>query len=244
LLGIAVAVELFCADFNDTYNSVLTLLITYSDIFDSDEFIEIEGNALSFIVSKLEDYSLLNAERDIIADAFEELIGKMFRGGEGQFFTPRNIVQMMIDILQPQEGEKIIDPACGSGGFLAHIVKYFVRTNKIQHNVYGIDKDLFLSRLAKIYLTILGENEYHIYCENSLECPKIWRQETQDKIKLNSFDLTQATLSTLGDRLLELVLPLHKDSNQIQQITNEIQNIITTKALLRKRTQTLLEDTI
>jgi len=180
----------------------------YSDIFEPDETIEIEDETLSFVVSKLEDYSLLNAERDIIADAFEELIGKMFRGGEGQFFTPRNVVQMMIDILQPQEGERIIDPACGSGGFIAHIVKYFVRNKITRHNVFGIDKDLFLSRLAKIYLTILGENEYHIYCENSLECPKVWKKETQDKIQLGSFDLILtnppfgAKIPVVGDELL------------------------------------------
>ena len=161
----------------------------YTDIFEPEETIEIEGSELSFIVSKLEDYSILDAERDIIADAFEELIGKMFRGGEGQFFTPRNIVQMMIDILQPQEGERIIDPACGSGGFIAHIVKHFLHHKIAQHQVFGIDKDLFLSRLAKIYLTMLGENEYHIYCENSLEDPSVWTDEIKRHIQLNSFDL-------------------------------------------------------
>jgi type I restriction enzyme M protein len=180
----------------------------YADIFEPEESIEIESGELSFIVSKLECYSILDAQRDIIADAFEELIGKMFRGGEGQFFTPRNIVQMMIDILQPKENEKIIDPACGSGGFIAHIVKYFMHNNIKIHNVFGIDKDLFLSRLAKIYLTILGENEYHIYCENSLERPSVWKEETKRHIQLNSFDviLTNppfgAKIPVVGDDLL------------------------------------------
>ena len=74
----------------------------YGDIFEEDEEIEISPFDLSYIVSKLEEYYIIEANRDIIADAFEELIGTSFRGGEGQFFTPRNIVQMMIDILQPQ----------------------------------------------------------------------------------------------------------------------------------------------
>lgn len=150
----------------------------------------------------------MNAQRDIISDAFEELVGKMFRGGEGQFFTPRNIVQMMIDILQSMGNEKIINPACGSGGFIAHIVKYFIHNDIKSHNVFGIDKDLFLSRLAKIYLTILGENEYHVYCENSLECPVVWKDETKRHIQLNSFDviLTNppfgAKIPVVGDSLL------------------------------------------
>jgi type I restriction enzyme M protein len=133
----------------------------------------------------------------------------MFRGGEGQFFTPRNIVQMMIDILQPEGAEKIIDPACGSGGFIAHIVQYFIHNNIKVHTIFGIDKDLFLSRLAKIYLTMLGENEYHIYCENSLERPSIWKDETKCHIQLNSFDviLTNppfgAKIPVVGDDLLQ-----------------------------------------
>ena len=57
----------------------------YLDIFDADEEIEISPNDLSVIVRKIEYYSLINAQRDIIADAFEELIGRAFRGGEGQF---------------------------------------------------------------------------------------------------------------------------------------------------------------
>ena len=161
----------------------------YSDIFEQDEEIEILPTDLSFIVSKLEDFYLLDANRDIIADAFEELIGTAFRGGEGQFFTPRNIVQMMIDVMQPQSGEKIIDPACGSGGFLAHIFQHLLLNNINNHYIAGIDKDLFLSRLAKIYLTLLGESEYHIFCENSLENPKIWNKETKDFIQIGTFDL-------------------------------------------------------
>lgn len=161
----------------------------YPDIFEKDEEIEINPIDLSYIISKFEESSILDADRDIIADAFEELIGRAFRGGEGQFFTPRNIVYMMIDVLQPQANEKIIDPACGSGGFLAHILQHLLKTGNSNHYLYGIDKDLFLSRLAKIYLTILGESNYHIFCENSLEQPKKCGKETQQHIQLNSFDL-------------------------------------------------------
>lgn len=161
----------------------------YNDIFSEEEEIEINAPELSFIISKLENYSLLDADRDIIADAFEELIGTSFRGGEGQFFTPRNVVQMMIDILQPKAGDKIIDPACGSGGFLVHILQHIQKQNINDYYITGIDKDLFLSKLAKIYLTLLGENEYHIFCENSLEEPKKWKQETNNNIQLGTFDL-------------------------------------------------------
>lgn len=179
-------------DLNDfskrIHNLFARVKTAYSDIFAADEEIEIAPNDLSFIVRKMETFYLIDANRDIIADAFEELIGTAFRGGEGQFFTPRNIVQMMIEMLQPQSGEKIIDPACGSGGFLAHILQHSIKANKHQY-IVGLDKDLFLSKLAKIYLTLLGENEYHIFCENSLENPNNWSAETNKYIQLGSFDL-------------------------------------------------------
>ncbi len=160
-----------------------------TDIFDPAEVIEIDGADLAYVVSKLQDYTLVNADRDIIADAFEELIGTTFRGGEGQFFTPRNVVQMMIEMLNPTSGERIIDPACGSGGFLAYIARHLAHTRASDYTIVGIDKDAFLSRLARIYLSLIGESDYHLFCENSLEQPRAWRLETQRAAPLGSFDL-------------------------------------------------------
>lgn len=177
-------------EFNSRINNLFCKVQNkYSDIFEKDEQLEIPKKELSFIVSKMEDYSILDADRDIIADAFEELIGTTFRGGEGQFFTPRNIVQMMIEVLSPSASEKILDPACGSGGFLAHILKHFLKNKGKEHFIYGIDKDLFLSRLAKIYLTLLGESDYHIFCENSLEEAHKWKKDTKKHIELGKFDI-------------------------------------------------------
>jgi len=188
----------------------------YPDIFDKDEKIEISPMDLSFIISKLENYSINNADRDVIGDAFEELIGTSLRGGEGQFFTPRNVVQMMIDVLSPREGERIIDPACGSGGFLAYTVKYLKTNNINDYYLAGIDKDAFLSKIAKIYLSLLGNEEYHIYCENSLEVPSKWKHETQQNIGLNSFDVVLtnppfgAKIPVVGKELLKQYRLGHK----------------------------------
>ena len=73
---------------------------------------------MQYVVGELQNYCITEASRDAIGDAFEVFIGPALRGTEGQFFTPRNVVRMMIDILNPKPYEKIIDPACGSGGFL------------------------------------------------------------------------------------------------------------------------------
>ncbi|MBI5650615.1 MAG: N-6 DNA methylase [Chloroflexi bacterium] len=160
-----------------------------ADIFDATESIELAPDDLAHVVSKLQDYALLNADRDIIADAFEELVGTAFRGGEGQFFTPRNVVQMMIEMLDPSSGERIIDPACGSGGFLAYISRHLLHHQANKYAIVGIDKDAFLSRLAKIYLSLIDEKNYRLFCENSLEQSTRWNEDAQSAARLGSFDL-------------------------------------------------------
>jgi len=180
----------------------------YTDIFEPNERIEIKSGELSLIVSKLEDYSILNADRDVIGDAFEELIGTAFRGGEGQFFTPRNVVQMMIDVLSPQKGEKVIDPACGSGGFLAYTLRHFLSNKHNSFYIAGIDKDAFLAKIAKIYLSLIGDDEFHIHCENSLEVPNKWSKNAQKNIQLGNFDVVLtnppfgAKIPVIGQKLL------------------------------------------
>ena len=160
-----------------------------NDIFESGESIGLDARHLTHIVAKIEQYAILKADRDIIADAFEELIGTTFRGNEGQFFTPRNVVQMMIEMLDPSSGERIIDPACGSGGFLAYISRHLLHHQARNYAIVGIDKDAFLSRLAKIYLSLIGEKNYRLYCENSLEQPARWNDDARGTARLGSFDL-------------------------------------------------------
>lgn len=180
----------------------------YPDLFNTNEKIDINPNDLSFIVSKIEDYSILDADRDVIGDAFEELIGTSFRGGEGQFFTPRNVVQMMIDILAPKEGEKIIDPACGSGGFLAYTLKHLLAQGNDKFDIIGIDKDSFLAKIARIYLSLIGDTDYPIYCENSLDVPNRWNDDAKNDLHLGGFDIVMtnppfgAKIPVVGSRLL------------------------------------------
>ena len=181
---------------------------SYPGLFEPDEKIEMQPKDLAFIVSALEDYSILDADRDVIGDAFEELIGTSFRGGAGQFFTPRNVVQMMIDILDPREGERIIDPACGSGGFLAYTLRHFLSRSAKDFHIVGIDKDAFLAKIAKIYLSLIGDGDYRIYCENSLDDPAKWSEDTRGKIQCGAFDIVLtnppfgAKIPVVGEQLL------------------------------------------
>jgi type I restriction enzyme M protein len=94
------------------------------DILDRSDDITLDVNSIVYVVGELQNYCLMEAERDVIADAFEVFIGHALKGEQGQFFTPRNVVKMIVDILDPDDENLIIDPACGSGGFLIDALKH------------------------------------------------------------------------------------------------------------------------
>lgn len=87
-------------------------------IFELDEEIRLRPGTGREIVKLLERYNLSDTSEDIKGIAFERFLGRTFRGEIGQFFTPRTIVEFMIRMVEPKEGEIICDPASGSGGFL------------------------------------------------------------------------------------------------------------------------------
>ena len=87
-------------------------------IFDSNERINLRPATVEDIVRRLQAYNLSDTSEDIKGIAFERFLGRTFRGEIGQFFTPRSIVEFMIRMVEPKEGDIICDPASGSGGFL------------------------------------------------------------------------------------------------------------------------------
>lgn len=107
-------------------------------LFDAHETIKIKQYSFEQIVSELEKYNLSATSDDVKGIAFEKFLGTTFRGELGQFFTPRTIVDFMVEILDPQEGETICDPTCGSGGFLIKSFEY-VR-DKIEKDVESYKK--------------------------------------------------------------------------------------------------------
>ena len=119
-------------------------------LFDDNAKIEIRENSFEQIVKELEIYNLSTTSDDVKGIAFEQFLGKTFRGELGQFFTPRTIVDFMVSILDPQEGEYVCDPCCGSGGFLIKTFEYVreriekgIESQKeaIKQQCYGDDYD-------------------------------------------------------------------------------------------------------
>lgn len=110
------------------------------DLFDDNDTIRIKEASFEAIVKELEVYNLSQTADDVKGIAFEKFLGKTFRGELGQFFTPRTIVDFMVALLDPKEGEIICDPCCGSGGFLIKAFEY-VR-EKIEKDIQNVKEQI------------------------------------------------------------------------------------------------------
>ena len=185
---------------------------TYKDVLDDSDIIDLDVKTLTYIVGELQSYSLMSAQRDVVGDAFEVFIHGALKGGQGQYFTPKNVVKTAIQILDIDTEERIIDPACGSGGFLIEGLKYLhkkiehqgellnwpaieidrEKTAKANINFRGIEKDKFLAKVVKAYMVIMGDGKSGIFCEDSLEFPHNWQSKTQSNIQLGTFDVLLA----------------------------------------------------
>ena len=121
-------------------------------LFDENETIKIRENSFEQIVKELQVYNLSTTSDDVKGIAFEQFLGRTFRGELGQFFTPRTIVDFMVSVLDPQEGEYICAPCCGSGGFLIRAFEY-VREhieNEVEVRKEDVKKSLFTDDYSKL----------------------------------------------------------------------------------------------
>lgn len=177
----------------------------YNDVFEPNERLLLDDASIAYVASQLQDISLLKTDFDAVGEAFEVFIGPGLRGEKGQFFTPRNVVRMSVEMLDPDHDDEIIDPACGSGGFLivalehvwkkieagyGHIPRDKLMTMKAQianKNFLGIDKEFDLAKVTKAYMAIVGDGRGGIFCGDSLISPKEWKPAMRERIELINF---------------------------------------------------------
>ena len=103
--------------------------IEFNELFDKDDKINLSNNSLAFTVNKIQDISLSDSSADTKGLAFQKFISHHEKDGRGQFFTPEPIIDFCVKIIQPKANETIIDPACGSAGFLFQL--YSISKKKI-----------------------------------------------------------------------------------------------------------------
>ena len=168
----------------------------YPDLFKGNEEITLSDRALAFIVSELSRYDFARTDVDAKGAAYQEIVGTNLRGDRGQYFTPRGAIRLVIQMLAPQESERLLDPACGTGGFLVETLNYLNKVFHEEKNVrlgdedtqefislrdrladfaanklFGSDFDPFLVRAAQMNVMMAGNSLGHLYHMNSLEFP-------------------------------------------------------------------------
>jgi type I restriction enzyme M protein len=136
---------------------------------------------LKDLIEGLSEVSLGNkaVSSDILGDAYEYLIGKFAditkRKKAGEFYTPRSVVRMMVDLLDPKEGESIYDPACGTGGMLLGAIEHVERAGGDPRTffgkIFGQEKNLTTSSIARMNLVLHGIEDLKIVREDTLRSP-------------------------------------------------------------------------
>lgn len=183
----------------------------HGKIFEANEEIKLQPRSLAYIVSELQKYSLLNTNIDIKGKAYEEIVGANLRGDRGEFFTPRNVMKMVVEMINPKLDEKVLDSSCGTGGFLVtamtHVIKQIesefeqqlgiarsdwdsdtIRnfndriSEMAKNNFYGFDINPDLVKATKMNMVMNNDGSGNILQTNSLLPPHEWSEEFRKKL--------------------------------------------------------------
>ena len=183
----------------------------HGKIFDANDEIKLTPRSLAYIVSELQRYSLLNTNIDIKGKAYEEIVGANLRGDRGEFFTPRNGMKMVVEMIDPKMDERVLDSSCGTGGFLVtamtHVIDQLEKQfseqvglskkewdadcirafqDKISEmastNFFGFDINPDLVKATKMNMVMNNDGSGNILQTNSLLPPHEWSDEFKTRL--------------------------------------------------------------
>jgi type I restriction enzyme M protein len=178
----------------------------WPDIFAESEKIELSPEALVTVASALQENRFFDADLEVIDAAFEHLINPEQKGDKGQFFTPRQVIDMSVKMVNPKPDESILDPACGSCGFLIHSLNYVYETyikakykndlkarkfDYADKRLFAIDFDQRLCRVSRAMMLIAGDGKSNVYKVSTID-PREWMNREDGlnaKIKDSRFDI-------------------------------------------------------
>lgn len=183
----------------------------FSEVFDGNEQINLSDRGLAFVAGELAKYSFLDATVDVKGTAYETIVSNTLKQEAGQFFTPRNLIRCMVEMMDPTENMRVLDPACGSGGFLTivldHVRKkitqemypelsglYLVEKynsaevnerikNYAERMIFGFDFDPDLKKAARMNMVMAGDGHANIFNINSLDYPEGPKTVELEKIR-------------------------------------------------------------
>jgi len=135
---------------------------------------------LEVCVQAMQPHTIGTSGLEVMDSFFEFLVSTTAKGSKGQYFTPRHVVDFCVRMLQPKASDMVLDPACGSGGFLIHILEYLRRKGEVSEdttnqycsaNLWGLDIDARAVKVAKALMILAGGDGSNILRLNSLLKP-------------------------------------------------------------------------
>ena len=182
--------------FSQFFQSIFHQACTdFPEIYAEDDELLLGPEILQHVIHSL-NFPLLDANSDPIGDAFEVFAGSESRARSGQFFTPRNATDLLVRLIEPQPGEKIIDPACGAGGFLSSVIRHYRRQDmsassirEAATNLYGVEKDDYLAKLGRLHVSILSGGHPNVVCGDSLALTTEAGSRLEDSIPVSDYDV-------------------------------------------------------
>lgn len=200
----------------------------YPFIFLPDERIKLEPSVAAYVVAELQFVSILNSATDVKGEAYETLVGANLRGDRGEYFTPRNVCDMTVQIIMQNFPEtdlgtiKVVDCCCGTGGFLVSWIDNLRNKLTAQErargnseptiavrerikqicgqNLYGTDINPFLVRTAQMNLVMHGDGSTNVHRASSLLRPGEWPEEARRAVPFGSMDVV-ITNPPFGDEV-------------------------------------------
>lgn len=167
--------------------------------------LRLDATALDYVDRMLSLLDLSPHAGDLVGDAYQCFLGSEMRGKEGQFFTPVTAIAALLQFVQPLPGERVIDPACGAGGFLFATARQFLaggaKPDSIQRCLFGVEKDAYLARLARMRVSLLTLRETKVSVGDSLAWHSTERHSFMHSAKLGAYDVV-LTNPPFGTRII------------------------------------------
>ncbi|MCB9865519.1 MAG: N-6 DNA methylase [Phycisphaerales bacterium] len=186
----------------------------YTSIFRESEAIELKPVVLAYLVTQLQMYSLLESDVDVKGRAYEEIVGSNLRGDRGEFFTPRNMCAMAVGMLDPDEKQVVLDPACGTGGFLITAMNHVIEKIRVAEEakwggnharaeraiqtriqryaakqIFGVDFNPELVKASKMNMVMNNDGAGSLFQANSLADPMTWDMDLRKARLMGKVDV-------------------------------------------------------
>lgn len=199
----------------------------HKQIFEANDELKLSPRTIAYVVGELQRYSFLDTNIDVKGKAYEEIVGANLRGDRGEFFTPRNVMKMSVEMVAPKIGEYVLDSSCGTGGFLVQAMNYVIQQieNKIADKLgkpkekwtekhrqtaneeikaiagkyfFGFDINPDLVKATKMNMVMNNDGSGNILRANSLLPPHEWDLDFK-KTLADRFDLDHKEIRTAKD---------------------------------------------